>query len=51
MAGPFATVFDDGARDVLAGGPDVDWFIANRTGGVTHVLVDPLPTEIKDEIG
>ena len=51
MAGSVATVFDDGARDVLTGGPGMDWFVTNRVGGVADVVIGKLSTEIRSEIG
>jgi Ca2+-binding RTX toxin-like protein len=38
--GPAATVFDDGAKDVLKGGAGLDWFFAKLDGGKRDVILD-----------
>ena len=35
-SGPDATVFDDGAIDVLNGGSGMDWFFANLSQDIIH---------------
>jgi hypothetical protein len=48
--GPAAAVFDNGARDVLSGGPDRDRFFANLDGGVPDSLPGRRPGEFVDEL-
>jgi Ca2+-binding RTX toxin-like protein len=42
MIGPDATVFDDGAVDILTGNSGQDWFIFNATGSGMHDQVTDL---------
>lgn len=46
-AGPQPTVLDDGARDVLVGGPGSDWFFVNPDGGTADVVIGSAPGEVK----
>jgi hypothetical protein len=39
-SGPNATVFDNGAIDVLDGGSGMDWFFADQSGGVAQDVVN-----------
>jgi Ca2+-binding RTX toxin-like protein len=49
-AGSDATVFDDGAADVLTGSSGRDWFFANRSGGVLDVLTDRANNQLLEEL-
>jgi hypothetical protein len=50
-SGPNATVFDNGAIDVLDGGSGMDWFFADQSGGVAQDFVNGRRgSEIVDEL-
>jgi hypothetical protein len=50
-SGPNATVFDDNSVDVLNGGSGMDWFFANRSGGVAPDIIKGLGSgEIVEEL-
>ena len=48
-----ATVFDDGAKDVMTGSSGVDWFFANLEadkGGVLDKITDLHDDEFADDL-
>jgi hypothetical protein len=47
-SGPDATVFDDGATDILFGGSGKDWSIGNKVGGIRDRVLGG--TELFDEL-
>ena len=49
-AGSGATVFDDGAVDLLSGSSGQDWFLFNNDLGVRDLLIDGRPGEIREDI-
>jgi Concanavalin A-like lectin/glucanases superfamily/FG-GAP-like repeat/PKD domain/Cadherin domain/RTX calcium-binding nonapeptide repeat (4 copies)/FG-GAP repeat len=49
-SGPNATVYDDGAVDVLSGAAGSDWFFAHLSGGVTDIINDLGGGEIVEEL-
>jgi hypothetical protein len=49
-SGSSATVFDDAAVDVLVGNAGLDWFFANRVGGVLDQVNGLTGLEIVDEL-
>jgi autotransporter-associated beta strand protein len=48
--GPFRTVFDDGAIDVLSGNSGRDWFFANTGGANRDLITDRAQNEFADDV-
>ena len=41
----------DHVADILAGGSDQDWFVADQTGTISDLIIDKLAIEIVDDLG